>query len=317
VNPAAPTPSPRPHSPADELAKAWLVGVIERTPMDRITELDLGLLSAEAIPLIAGILGGLELEDAGELMPHTEERARALAGLRHGDRASSEIPRDLAVLQSVLIASIYRDVSGRMRTDFERSAQRLAEIFGSVQAAVAEGLVGELAPAGTPDERPAPLPGSDDLDHWLQVMIAGYRRYGHPFALALVDVEGLGPINEAYGGRSGDWMSTAVAAVIRNQIRIVDQAFRLRDDEYCVLAPNVSAGRLRPMADRLARVVDASQSVDAPRIGISVGVSACPEHGHDGGQLLAVASEALDAARATGQPVEVAVSNGHRAVSNG
>jgi diguanylate cyclase (GGDEF)-like protein len=307
--PRATTREPRP-SP-DDLAKAWLVGVVQRTPLDRVTDLDLDLLTTAAGPLIAGILDGLHpgAHGAPDLPPRVRERARDLGRLRRGQAASAEILRDLGVLQSVLIAALLGDAPDRQAGDLERSVQRLAEVFGSVQGAVAEGILRDRT--ARRDELTA-LPGSADLEHWLEVLVAEYRRYGHPFALALVDVEGLGPINEAYGRQSGDRMLTALATVIRNQIRIVDHAFRLGDDEFCVVAPNVDAGRLRPMADRLARVVETSQSADAPRIEISVGVSACPEHGHDGGLLLQVAERALDTAREAGQPVEVAASNGHR-----
>ena len=66
------------------------------------------------------------------------------------------------------------------------------------------------------------------------------------------------------------------------------------------------------MGDRLARVVDGSQADDGPRISISAGVSACPEHAHERERLLEVAREALESARATGEAVEVAASNGSR-----
>ncbi len=305
-----------PRSSSEELAKAWLVGIVERTPLDRFADVDLDLLTTEASPLIGGILGGLEPEAASpDLPPDVLERARALGRLRRGEGASAEISRDLAVLHSVLIASLRRDEERRAAGDFERSVQRLAELFGSVQGAVAEGLV--RAPSSGPKNELAALPGSSDLHHWLEVLVAEHRRYGHPFALALVEVEGLGRISETYGHRSGDWMLTALAAVIRHQIRIVDHAFRLRDDEFCVLAPNVSSGRLRPMADRLARVVEASQATNAPRVAIAAGVSACPEHGHDGSLLLEVASDALAAARQSGHPVEVAASNGRHSEPTG
>jgi GGDEF domain-containing protein len=81
-----------------------------------------------------------------------------------------------------------------------------------------------------------------------------------------------------------------------------------------VLAPNVDAGRLRRMGDRLARVVDGSQAPGAPRISISAGVAACPEHGQDRERLLEVAREALEAARAADEPVGVASFNGARLV---
>ena len=171
------------------------------------------------------------------------------------------------------------------------------------------------APPTKASRRPADptgLPGGGDLDGSLDVLLAEYRRYGRPFALALIEVEGLREIYETHGRESGDWMSGATTAMIRNQIRIVDRAFRIDHDAFCVVAPNVDAGRLRRMGDRLARVVDGSQANDGPRISISAGVSACPEHAHERERLLASAREALESARATGEAVEVAALNGSR-----
>lgn len=303
-----------PDATTDQLAKAWLVGVIERTPLDRVGEVDLDLLTTEGKLLIADILEDLEAgtQPPRDLPASARERARELGRLRSGDRASAEVPRDLAVLQSVLIESLLRGEPHRRADEVQRSVQRLAEIFGSVHAALTEGFLRGRDPGDLQDPDP-PLPGSEDLNRSVQVMVAEHRRYGRPFAVALLELEGIGSIFETRGRKEGGWMLTAAAAVIRSQIRIVDQAFQVRDDAFCVLAPNVTAGRLRRMADRLARVVEASQAADAPRIAISAGVSACPEHGQDADRLLEVAGEALDAARAAGEPVQVAALNGSRA----
>jgi diguanylate cyclase (GGDEF)-like protein len=313
VHQAAPAAGTDPRRSADSLAKAWLVGVIERTPLEEVAEVDVELLAEEAAPLITAILEALD--DPGRpgvaLADEALQRARGLGGLRRGEPASPEVSRDLAALHSLLIAALERDVPAPQPADVSRAAGRLAEIFGALQGAVTESLVRDRSGTARRDDV-ARLPDDADLQRWLQVLAAEYRRYGHPFAVALVDVEGLAPINEVYGRQSGTWMLTAVGTVIRNQIRIVDHAFRLGEDGFCVLAPNVDALRLRPMADRLARVVETSQSGDAPRIAISVGVSGCPEHGHDTGHLIEVAEEALYTAKAAGQPVEVAASNGAR-----
>jgi diguanylate cyclase (GGDEF)-like protein len=304
VDPAPPATAVDQRWPLDELAKAWLVGVIERTPLERVVEVDLDLLVREAGPLIAGILGGLEPNR--ELSADAVRRARELARLRHGDGAQAEIQRDVAVLQSVLVASLDRD-GPRRPADFAQAVRRLAEIFGSVHGAAAERLVhhrGRNASGGeiTPSTEDA------ELRRWLDVLLAVHGRYGHPFALAMVRVDGLGAIDERYGHRSSEVMSGAVGTVIRNQIRIVDRSFRLGDDGFCVLAPNADAGRLRPMADRLVRVVETSQAPHGPRVAISAGVSACPEHGHEAGHLLAAAEEAIGGAWAVGASVEIAAS---------
>ena len=83
-------------------------------------------------PLIAEILKGLSEPVEGaevDLRPETSERARALRRLRRGDSAPTEIPRDLAALQSLLIESLRRDIPERRSGDFARSVERLAEIF--------------------------------------------------------------------------------------------------------------------------------------------------------------------------------------------
>jgi diguanylate cyclase (GGDEF)-like protein len=305
--------SVHPRRSPDELAKAWLLAIIERTPLEEIREVDLDLLTTEGGPLIAAVLDamGSEAEAGTDLSEEALQHARRFARLRGGDAASADVQRDLATLHSLLIESLEGDVPHRRFGGLATSARRLAEVFGAIHAAAAEGHPSERGPAARANGA-STLPGDTELHRWLHVLGAEYRRYGHPFALALVDVEGLGPINEVYGAQSGDWMLTAIATVIRNQIRVVDHAFRLGEDGFCVLAPNVGAGRLRPMADRLARVVEASQAADGPRITICVGVSGCPEHGQEGGHLLEVAEEALYAAKAAGQPVEIAAFNGSR-----
>jgi GGDEF domain-containing protein len=294
-----------------QVAKAWLTGIVERTPLDRVAELDLDLLAAEAVPLVAAILEALDTPGRG-LGAEAGQRAGMLSRLRPGDRACAEAPRDLAVLQSVLIESggyggpTQRRLAGRL------APQRLAELFGSLHGSLAESLAAER---DLPErESQGALPGHADLDQWLEVLVAEHRRYGRPFAVALLALEGLDRIIEAHGRRPGELMQAAATTVIRSQIRIVDRAFTLDDGGFCVLAPNVDADRLRRMADRVARVVQASQAADAPRIAISAGISGCPEHGQDGGRLLAIAGDALGAAKASGEPVQVAL-NGARSGS--
>ena len=74
-----------------------------------------------------------------------------------------------------------------------------------------------------------------------------------------------------------------------------------------MLAPSVDAERLSTMADRLVRVVEASQSADRPRVGVRAGVAACPENGHDAAELIDAAERAASDASAAGRPVEIAV----------
>ena len=295
----------------EELAKTWLVRLIEETPLANVSEIEVGLLTREAAPFIDEILRELG-SPAGEigLQPPGEahSRVRGFGRLRTGARAPSQIPRDLAALQALLIESLRRDVPERDRGDFARSVERLAEIFGSIQGELTESLVRERAGAPRRDELTG-LPGPAELHEWLQVLLAEYRRYGHPFAVALLDIDGLGRVNDAYGRQVGDAMVAAIATVIRDKIRTVDRPFRLEGDEFCVLVPHEQAVQARPMAERLAGVVERSQTGEAPRIAVAIGISSCPDHGEDADRVLEAAEEATYAAKAAGQLVAVAGSD--------
>lgn len=286
--------------------------VIERTPLEEVGEVELGLLTSDAPLLIDGILEELAASGVGRgtaMADEAAERARGLDRLRRGDQAAIEIPRDLAALQSLLIESLRRDVPEQRPGDFARAVERLAEIFGSIQASVTDSLVRERAGDARRDELTG-LPGYAEFHEWLQILLAEQRRYDHPFAVSLVDIDGLARINDAYGRRAGDKMLTTLATVIRSHTRDVDQVFRFGDDEFCVLSPHAAIAQAKPAAKRLASVIEASQAESGPRIAISVGVASCPESGDQTDQLMRAAEQATYAAKASAQPVAVANSAG-------
>ena len=302
-----------PPGPSQEIAKEWLVRLIERTPLADVSEIEVGLLTTQAAPLIDDILhelGSPQATASEGLAPDARERAREFGRLRHGDRAPAEIPRDLAALQALLIETLRREIPERNRGDFARSVENLAEIFGSIQSELVEGLVRERAGDPRRDELTG-LPGAAELNEWLQVLLAEQRRYGQPFSIALLDVEGLGRVNEAYGREAGDQMLAAVATVIRNRIRGADRPFRIGNGEFCVLMPHSEASQARQMADRLVRVIEGSQIDDGPRIAVAIGIASCPNNGEDATRLLETAEEATYAAKASGRPVSVAGGSDH------
>ena len=290
----------------EDVAKAWLLDVLERTPLEEIEEIPVDWLAREAPALIADIVRGLATPSSSrelELPADGIERIGRLVSLRRGE-AALQIPRDLAALQALLIEALRMEIPERRLGSFAGSVERLAEIFGDIQAQVGEQLVRERS-GGAATDPVTGLPGSADLHEWLRILLAEHRRGGEPFCVLLVAVEGLGRINEAYGNDAGDRMLRAVAGVIRRQVRPVDRAFRLHDDELCVLAPGQAAAEALPMAQRLHALVDGSQSADGPRVSIAAGLAACPEHGDDAETLLAAAEEATWSAKAAGRGVAI------------
>lgn len=289
----------------EQLAKEWLLRLIERTPLPEVGDLPVSLIAAEAPPLIADIVAALAEPSTAaerELEPDERRRAAMLGNLREGPDASEQIPRDLAVLQTLLVESIRREIPERNPGDFARAVERLAEVFGTIQGALTRSLVEERGGVAAADPLTG-LPGPSQLEEWMRILLANQKRYEHGFALALIDIDGLARVNEAYGRGAGDGMVTAVANVISRQIRATDQAFRLEQDEFAVLAPHQDASGLVTMAERVAGLIEGSQAAEGPQIGIAAGVVGCPADGDTVERLLESATEATYAAQASGQPV--------------
>ena len=288
----------------ERLAKDWVLGLVDRTPLPELADLPLRRLATETPALIAAIFAALAApEPDPELDLAAADRARdvGLSRLRSGTGAPVRIGRDLGELQAVIVGHVGGEL-GRDSPALAPAAARLAGIFGSIQGGLAAELVGELR--SEPEDDPVTgLPGSARLDRRLATLLAEQRRYGYPFSLALIDVDGLARINDAYGREAGDRMLRAVTAILRRQLRDADGAYRLEDDELAIVAPHTDTEGLAAMARRVAGLISSSQLPEGPRIAIAAGVVGCPADGLNGERLLESAAEATYAAKASGAAV--------------
>jgi diguanylate cyclase (GGDEF)-like protein len=67
------------------------------------------------------------------------------------------------------------------------------------------------------------------------------RRYGQPFILAYLDIDGFKAINDRFGHNQGDALLRLTAQTIRKGLREVDLVARLGGDEFAVLLPETDA----------------------------------------------------------------------------
>ncbi len=287
----------------ERLAKAWLAAIVDRTPLDEVGSIPMGALAAEAPTLIGTIATALDRPDPpSELSEGDLALASRLAGLHTGPGATARIGRDLGALQASLVRELEHELGARGTGELAEATAKLAAIFGSIHGAVAAELVG----ADPRDEAMDPVTGFAGpaaLEAYLGDLLSEQRRYGHTFALALIDLDGLGRINDAYGREAGNRMLAAIAAILRRQLRSVDRAFRLEEDEFAIGAPHTDGGGLAMMARRVAQLIASSQTAEGPRIAIAAGVVDCPADGLSAERLLESAAEATYAAKASGASV--------------
>ncbi len=311
-------------SPAawERLAKNWLLEVIERSPLDEVDDLPLGWISHEAAPLIAEILGLLSDPGAARelrLSPAALERAASLAADRDPDALARRLPGEFAALQALLIEALDRELPERDRREFARAVSRLAEVFGVVQAAALETVVGPRehaaepiapeparpAPASAPaPARPAQEPESPD--EWLAGLVAAERRTGVPFAIAHIEVEGVERISKGYGAEAADRMVEAVAGIVDGQLSERERAFRTGFGQLLAVIPGSDAAGAVRLATAVSDVIERSQAGRGPRVEVAVGLASCPLHATSPDALREAAEVAAWDARAGGRGIAIA-----------
>jgi len=138
----------------------------------------------------------------------------------------------------------------------------------------------------------------------VRLEVAQARRYRHPLAVVLLDIDGFGDINNTYGITGGDTVLREVALRIRLRVREADALGRAGSDGFIAALPHtdeagaaIFADALRPrLAERPSATRDVSVSVT-----VSIGVATMrPGEDLDLDGLLARVAEALDSARSTG-----------------
>jgi diguanylate cyclase (GGDEF)-like protein len=105
-------------------------------------------------------------------------------------------------------------------------------------------------------------------------------RHGHPWAIALLDLDNFKGINDTHGHFVGDEVLKAVAQLCRRAVREVDSVARYGGEEFVVLFPESTAETAAAVCERLRRqVVEYRWEGLAPglRVTLSGGLAAWPE----------------------------------------
>jgi diguanylate cyclase (GGDEF)-like protein len=294
----------------EELAKAWLVRLIERASLEEISELPTERIARELPALISDIVERVATTngDPYHLSEQQAERAASLAALRSGRETSAgDVARDVSALQAVMVRALRDELAEHEPAQYADAVERLVDATGAIQAAAVEELVRRRSRELESQANTDPLTGLGNLRHLqkhLGQMLEMQKRYGHPFGVLLMDIDGLKRVNDSQGHQAGDRLLMQVAMALQRSIRSVDVAARLGGDEFCVLAPEQESAAARQLAERLATAVGDEVSVPAdPPVGLSIGVVSCPEHGDDAESLIDAADRAMYRAKAAGDSV--------------
>ena len=144
-----------------------------------------------------------------------------------------------------------------------------------------------------------------NLQRELAQMLEMQKRYGHPFGLLLMDIDGLKRVNDSQGHQAGDRLLMQVAMALRRSIRSVDVAARLGGDEFCVLAPEQESAAAAQLGERLSRARWATRCRSRPTRpwACRSESSPAPSTAQDAEALIDAADRAMYRAKAAGENI--------------
>lgn len=139
-----------------------------------------------------------------------------------------------------------------------------------------------------------PLTGLANYRRLLEALeseIKRCARSGRPFALLLLDLDGLKKVNDTYGHLAGSRALCRLAEVLRAHCREVDTPARYGGDEFAVVLPETESRQAQQIATRICERLAADG--ESPPISVSIGAAEFPEDGETIDKLLSAADRAL------------------------
>jgi diguanylate cyclase (GGDEF)-like protein len=242
----------------------------------------------------------------GRLRPPGNEGAAGPVPLERRGRGEERLqawvlPTDAGVL------AVVHDPAGPplLRAELDRLAHELRGVLEELMHArrTIELQRAELERAATVDPLTGVASRTATLDR-LGVEVAQARRYAHPIAIAVIDVDHFGVLNAAHGLDVGDAVLRELALRLRLRIRLADALGRSASDAFLAILPHTDEIGAATFADTLRQRISQRPIATASgpiEITVSVGVAvmrAGEELDLDG--LLGRAEEALASARTSG-----------------
>jgi diguanylate cyclase (GGDEF)-like protein len=139
-----------------------------------------------------------------------------------------------------------------------------------------------------------PLTGLSNYRTLINVMeteIQRSGRTGRPFAILLLDLDGLKGINDRHGHLTGSRAICRLANVLRVHSRAMDTAARYGGDEFAVVLPEAGSEAATSVSRRICERL--AKDGEVPHVTVSVGAAVFPQDGETIDALFNAADRAL------------------------
>lgn len=210
----------------------------------------------------------------------------------------------LAVSSYVLLASEeFREIYAFLSHILELFPFMLIAHLGAMLAGETESARREVERLSLTDE----VTGLNNMRNFFILAEAQERlakRHERPFAICMIDADGLKKINDQYGHFAGTELIRQVARTITANVRSSDICARYGGDEFVIM---FNENTKRDVAVAVERIVDAMATTPFPFENItlsttlSAGLAGYPEDGSDVRTVMANADEAMYVSKRTGK----------------
>ena len=191
---------------------------------------------------------------------------------------------------------------------FSRESQNtsllLLQSFIGIMAITALALAAEVTEHKHADEHirrlavTDPLTGLANYRRLVEAFDSEIKRYGRtgrPFAVLLLDLDGLKKVNDAHGHLVGSRALCRLANILRIHCREIDTAARYGGDEFVLVLPETDSEAARRVAERISERL--RNDAEEPSISVSTGTAIYPQDGKTIDELFGVADHTLYAAK--------------------
>ena len=148
------------------------------------------------------------------------------------------------------------------------------------------------------------LPNRRYIDQRLAEESQRSNRYGHPYTLLMLDLDGFKVINDCFGHPIGDSVLQQIAEALRRVLRSTDVLTRYGGDEFAVILPETGLDEAHVVAKKLKAAL-ASTKLHLPHdtqryVSASMGIATYPLDANNSGDLIRAADKRLYNAKRLG-----------------
>ncbi|MGH2858462.1 MAG: hypothetical protein ACRDMJ_13385 [Solirubrobacteraceae bacterium] len=309
---------------SEELAKSWLVALLERSPLQDAPRIAAAELTRDGPRLCEAVLRALA--DDGDLRRLEAGGALFQLAGRAGELAGAVSPAGVSAAVDALQAVIWRELRDELRGPdpelVSDLAGRLALVAEVVRAAALERVgpaeqtdrnqgatvvaVPPSAPVRVaPDQMPRSWPAAAPTDQtrapealWIGALQDEiHRSAGGSLSLLLAELQDADRIESVEDGGVATATLGQFARAVRGAVRRRDILVCESDARAWVIARETSRTEARALAGRIAAAVRHAPAWRGAPLTATVGVAVLGEDGRTSGELIEAAEEArLDAA---------------------